>query len=204
MRYCCAKMVLPSPLVRGEEDLQHCEGVHHLPPYVLEGQASAVLPPGVSVDEEDLQEGVLAVQAGAVLPHVVGDEKELHHCEGVQHLPLPVREGQVGAVLLPPGVGCDEVLQEGIKEPETAVELLPISPSGSRRLSENREPEYKSGTAAAYGRSCSCAVCSYTCFDFGNSFPHLAHPMPLPTCSPLPCSYRQHPIAKYFPHRAHP
>ena len=29
------------PLVmRGDEDLQHCEGVLHLPPYVREGQAS--------------------------------------------------------------------------------------------------------------------------------------------------------------------
>ena len=40
--------------------------------------------------------------------------------------------------------------------------------------------------------------------DFGNSFPHLAHPMPLPTCSSLPCSFRQPPVPKYFLQRAHP
>ena len=41
----------------------------------------------------------------------------------------------MGAVFLPPVVGGDEDLQEDVEEPETAVEILPISPSGSR-LSE--------------------------------------------------------------------
>ena len=66
------------------------------------------------------------------------DEQELPHCEGVHHLPSPVREGQVCAVFLPPDVGCDEDLHESFVEPETAVELLPLSPPGSR-LSENKD-----------------------------------------------------------------
>ena len=54
-----------------------------------------------AVAEEGLQEGVLAVQGGAVLPHVVRDEEELHHCEGVHPLPSLIREGQVCPVCLP-------------------------------------------------------------------------------------------------------
>ena len=51
--------------------------------------------------------------------------------------------GQVGAVFLPPVVGGDEDLQEDVEDPETAVEILPISPSGSRlsRQSELRAPQ---------------------------------------------------------------
>ena len=68
------------------------------------------------------------------VPLGVRGEEDLHY-EGVHHLPPHLREGQVGAVFLPPVVGGDEDLHEGVEEPDSAVEILSISPSGSR-LSE--------------------------------------------------------------------
>ena len=65
-------------------------------------------------------------------------------------------------------------------------------------------PPPPSTSSFPFTPSCSCTICSYMCPDFRHIFPHIAHPLPLPTCPPLPCSYRQHPVAKYFPHHAPP
>ena len=72
---------------------------------------------------------------------------ELRHCESVHHLPPHL----AGVVLLPPGVGGDEDLQGGVEEPETAVELLPISPFGSR-LSEIKNQNTSQELQTAYGQ----------------------------------------------------
>ena len=65
-------------------------------------------------------------------------------------------------------------------------------------------PPPPSTSSFPFTPSCSCTICSYMCPDFRHIFPHIAHPLPLPTCPPLPCSYRQHPVVKYFPHHAPP
>ena len=56
LQHCEGVHHLPPYIREMREELRHCESVHHLPPHVCEGQVGAVfLPPGIGGDEDLLE-----------------------------------------------------------------------------------------------------------------------------------------------------